>query len=157
MVSLILTSALIMVSFVLLPGSSNAESPEATVRIECAGPYWGTITGDETENINMEGDMDYQVKGEIIYVIMTKASDDYTELKVSIMVDGNTRISKSTTDPNGELRMSYSLGAEGDPFDDDGEDGDDDNKWGYICVGTFTMLIILLLAGALILARIRKG
>ena len=155
-ISLIIASAVIILSLILIPGSTVAESPEATVRIECAGGYWGTITGDETETIEGEGTMDFQVRGEIIYVIMTKANEDYNEMKVSIMVDGNTRMTKSTTDPMGEVRMSYSLGAEGDPFDES-EEGNSEGSQGILCVETFTMSIIFILVCALIFAWIRKA
>jgi len=93
--------------------------------------------------------VDFLVNGEIIFVIMTKASDDHTEMKVSILVDGNTRMSESTNDPEGEIRMSYSLGAEGDVLDEDeGEGGG--------CVSVLSGSILLILAGFLVVARIRK-
>ena len=94
--------------------------------------------------------MEFPVQGEIIHVIMTKESEDYYEMTVSIMVDGNTRMSESTNEPMGEVRMAYSLGAEGDFLNDDNDDGGDG------CVSALSVSILLVLAGIMILARTGK-
>jgi len=116
MISLVLVLILTITAITMLPSRTNAESPWATVKVECVDPYFGSIKGDEIQEVWGEGTMEFPVQGEIIHVIMTKANDNRNEMTVSILVDGNQRMSKSTNDPEGEIRMSYSLGGE----DDDG-------------------------------------
>lgn len=94
--------------------------------------------------------MEFPIQGEIIHVIMTKENEDFNEMTVSIMVDGNTRMSESTSEPMGEVRMAYSLGAEGDFLDDDNDDG------GGGCISVLSGSILLVLAGIMILARIKR-
>ncbi len=149
-ISFMLVMALMTMAIVLLPVGSEAESPWATVKVEYAGTYSGTIKGDEIQNVMGEGTMEFPIQGEIIHVIMTKGGEDYHEMTVSIMVDGNTRMSESTNEPMGEVRMAYSLGAEGDFLNDDSDDG------GGGCVSFLSGSILLVLAGIMILARIRK-
>ena len=150
MISFILIMTLMLVAIVIMPDRSEAESPWATVKVDYAGPYSGSIKGDEIQEVMGEGTMEFPIQGEIIHVIMTKESEDYYEMTVSIMVDGNTRMSESTSEPMGEVRMAYSLGAEGDFLDDDSDDG------GGGCVSLLSGSILLVLAGIMILARIRK-
>jgi hypothetical protein len=150
-------AAFVFLSLLMIPGETSGESPQAIVRVECNGGYWGTITGDTTENIEWEGSNDFPVQGDIIYVILEKADEDNSELKVSIVVDGNVRISRSTTDPMGEVRLSYSLGAEGDPFDEEPNEGENDEDPGcFVCVSALTFILISGLLSLLLIARSRK-
>ena len=149
-ISFVLVMILMIVAIGILPVGSEAESPWATVKVEYAGPYSGSIKGDEIQEIMGEGTMEFPIQGEIIHVIMTKQGEDYYEMTVSIMVDGNTRMSESTSEPMGEVRMAYSLGAEGDFLNDDNDDG------GGGCVSLLSGSILLVLAGITILARIKR-
>lgn len=152
----ILAAALFaMMILVNIPINGDAQSPSAVVKVECPGGYWGTIKGDDTVYVEHVGTNEFQVSGDIIYVVLTKANQDDSELKATILVDGNERISKSTTEPGGELRFSYSLGAEGSNGDGEEEDNDDENG-GFFCGSTLSLSIVLLLASVLIAARIKK-
>lgn len=138
--------AMVLISLALIPSGSIASGKTATVRVEYPGTYYGSIKGDDLQEVEGEGTMDFQTSGDIIYVIMNKVGEDNWEMKVSIIVDGNVRVSKSTTDPMGEVRLSYSLGAEGD-----GEDGEN----GTGC-GSYILLALVLLSFVTLALYLRK-
>ena len=140
-----------MIVLVLFPGGSVAQGKEATVRVEYAGYYFGTINGDVLQEVEGEGTVDFQTSGDVIYVIMNKLGEDNQEMKVSILVDGEERVSKSTSEPMGEVRLSYSLGAEENL---NGEEEDDDG--GGLCGSILSAGILVLLFGLFTMAWIRK-
>jgi hypothetical protein len=136
-VSIILTFSIAM--YVLPPGT-DATGNEAIVRVDYSGPYWGTIKGDWEEGIEHEGVKEFTMTGDIIYVIVNKADDSNDEMKVSIIVDGDVRVSDSTTDPEGTVRLSLSFG---EPLDDDDESGDGGSEKQICTTSTIGSALVL--------------
>lgn len=150
----LVTALVLTTGSVFVPSNVNAQSPTAVVRVECEGGYWGTITGDETQYVEHMGINEFQVSGDVIYVVLTKANMDDSELKATILVDGNERISRSTTEPNGELRFSYSLGSEDDDAGD-GE-GEKDEGGGFLCVSALLLSAVFLVGFFLMIASMKR-
>jgi hypothetical protein len=145
---------LVLGCFAFVPWESDAADNEAIVRVEYPGPYWGTIRGDEEQIIEMEGTQDYEVTGQIIYVIMNKADESDQEMTVSIIVNGAPRVTESTSDPLGEVRLSFSFGAGLNDDDDDEEEDGDDN---FGCQEIMIASSAVLTAGVLILVKRKTG
>ncbi len=143
---------IVILSFAFIPSGSDGLEHKATVRIEYSGPYTGSIRGDETQQIEWEGDRDFDLEGDIIYVIVSKADDSNYELKASIIVNGGVRVSDSTTEPNGEVRISFSFLVGEDSPDD--ENNDNSNKG---CGSIIMAPILFLMIGVLILAKRRDN
>jgi len=160
-ISMVASTLIIMMTIltftILLPSDVKADSPEAVVKVEHAGGYTGTIKGDVIEYIEHEGTHEFSVTGDIIHVHLTKAGEDYYEMKVTILVDGNVRISKSTSEPNGELSLSYSLRAEGDPTEGDDDEENSDEGCGFLCVEALLLPVVAILAGLLLITRVKKN
>ena len=143
---ILLSAFLIMISFTMIPLGANAEENLATVRIEYEGPYWGTIKGYEEITIETQGTRDYDVTGDIIYVILTKGDESSNEMKVSIIVNGAARVSDSTSEPFGEVRISFTFG----------NLNDEDGQENWSCFGIMIAPLILLSSGVLVLSGRRK-
>lgn len=142
---------IVIMSFAFIPSGSDGLEHKATVRIEYSGGYYGSIRGFETMQIEAAGNRDFDVEGDIIYVIITKADDSNNELKASIIVNGGVRVSDSTTDPNGEVRISFSFLVGEDSPDDD---NNDNSKKG--CGSLLLAPITFLMIGVFILAERRN-
>ncbi|MFO8050324.1 MAG: hypothetical protein R6V01_01335 [Thermoplasmatota archaeon] len=143
--------AILLISIANIPAGCEAASNEATVRVEYNGMYFGTIKGDgEIREVEGIGTDEFDVQGEVIYVVMNKLDESSDEMKVSIFVDGEARVTKSTKEPMGEVRLSYSFGEGGDTSDDD-DDG------GGVCSSMIIALTMLLALGTFALyVRKRK-
>lgn len=146
---------LVLGCFAFVPRESEGADNEAIVRVEYPGPYWGTIRGDEELTIEMEGTQEYEVTGQIIYVIMNKADESTEEMTVSIIVNGAPRVTESTSDPLGEVRLSWSFGAGLNDDDDEEENDDGDDNFG--CQEIILVSSAILTAGVLILVKRKTG
>jgi len=147
--------------FTKLPVESDAAGNDAIVRVEHEGYYTGRISGYEVQEIQGEGNMDFPSSGDIIYVIMTKSGADNNEMKVSIIVDGETKIHRSTSEPNGEIRMTWSfyVGGDGNGDDDEGENNNsanDDDGFGISCASMMSISILAIIAVMMIIVKIKK-
>lgn len=144
---IILCSALlILISLAVIPVESEAAENKATVRIEYEGPYWGTIKGYEEIGIETQGTQNFDVEGDIIYVILTKGDESSNEMKVSIIVNGASRVSDSTTEPFGEVRISFTFG----------NLNDEDGQENWSCFGIMIVPLMIISAGVLTLSRLKK-
>ena len=144
--------SLIIACFVFIPSETNAEENEAVIRVDYTGPYWGTIKGYWEDGIEAEGNREFTMKGDIIYVIMNKADNSNEEMTVSILVDGEVRVSDSTSEPEGTVRLSMSFG---EVLDDDNET-DDNGSSNRICSTSMVGFALLLSVGILFISGINR-
>jgi hypothetical protein len=147
--------------FTMVPMESDAAGGDAIVRVEHEGYYSGRISGYEVQEVQGEYNMDFPTSGDIIYVIMTKSGADTNEMKVSIIVDGETKIHRSTSEPNGEIRMTWSfyVGGDGNGDDDERENNNsanDDDGFGVSCASIMSVSILAIVAAMMITVRIKK-
>ena len=147
--------------FTMVPMESKAAGNDAIVRVEHEGYYTGRISGYEVQEVEGEWNMDFPTSGDIIYVIMTKSGADNNEMKVSIIVDGETKIQRSTSEPNGEIRMTWSfyVGGDGNGDDDEGENNNsahDDDGFGVSCASFLLISILAIVAAVMITVRISR-
>lgn len=96
----------------IIPERTEAKTNEATIQIEYSGSWSGSIGGDNSRSVDGTGSETYTVEGDIIVATIQKDDDSSDELTVSIMVEGKTEETESTTASYGVVTVSYSFPVE---------------------------------------------
>jgi len=86
-------------------------TPRATtvvIQITSNTSWSGSIGGDaQSTSVDGSGSQSFQVRGSIIVAVVQKQTD-YGFLTVSIIINGNTKVSQSTTAEYGVVSVSWS-------------------------------------------------